>query len=111
LSVRPGSSLNVPVTVKQATKYALSAPARFPSREAARPRLGTTAVDGTKVKANSRLIVVAEVVNTSADAQQLPRVLEAVHEAKGQAPGQVFADAGYRSDAVFAHLPMALLSW
>jgi transposase len=58
----------------------------------------------TAVDEGSHLIVAAEVVNTSADAQQLPRVLEAVRQSTGDAPGQVLADAGYRSEAVFAQL-------
>lgn len=58
----------------------------------------------TAVDEGSHLIVAAEVVNTSADAQQLPQVLEAVRHCTGQAPQQVLADAGYRSEAVFAQL-------
>jgi IS5 family transposase len=58
-----------------------------------------TAVDET-----AHIIVAAEVVNTSADVQQLPMVLEAVKIHTGSAAGQVLADAGYRSEAVMAEL-------
>ena len=58
-----------------------------------------TAVDET-----AHIIVAAEVVNTSSDVQQLPMVLGAVKENTGAAPAQVLADAGYRSEAVMAHL-------
>jgi len=58
-----------------------------------------TAVDET-----AHIIVAAEVVNTSSDVQQLPMVLDAVKASTGQAPNQVLADAGYRSEAVMAHL-------
>ena len=58
-----------------------------------------TAVDET-----AHIIVAAEVVNTSSDVQQLPVVLSAVKANTGAAPGQVLADAGYRSEAVMAQL-------
>jgi transposase len=58
-----------------------------------------TAVDET-----AHIIVVAEVVNTSSDVQQLPMVLNAVKTNTGIAPAQVLADAGYRSEAVMAQL-------
>ena len=58
-----------------------------------------TAVDGT-----AHIIVAAEVVNTSSDAQQLPMVLNAVKANMSAAPDQVLADAGYRSEAVMAQL-------
>lgn len=58
-----------------------------------------TAVDET-----AHIIVAAEVVNTSADVQQLPMVLAAVTAHTGSAAGQVLADAGYRSEAVMAEL-------
>jgi IS5 family transposase len=58
-----------------------------------------TAVDET-----AHIIVVAQVVNTSSDVQQLPMVLDAVKaNTKGQA-AQVLADTGYRSEAVMAEL-------
>ena len=49
-------------------------------------------------------IVAAQVVNTSSDVQQLPVVLSAVKANMDEAPGQVLADAGYRSKAVMAQL-------
>jgi IS5 family transposase len=58
-----------------------------------------TAVDET-----AHIIVVAEVVNTSSDVQQLPMVLSAVKAHTGEQAGQVLADAGYRSEAVMAEL-------
>lgn len=58
-----------------------------------------TAVDET-----AHIIVAAEVVNTSADVQQLPMVLAALKAHTGSAAGQVLADAGYRSEAVMAEL-------
>jgi transposase len=58
-----------------------------------------TAVDET-----AHIIVAAEVVNTSADVQQLPMVLDAVKAHMGQQAAQVLADAGYRSEAVMAEL-------
>ena len=58
-----------------------------------------TAVDET-----AHIIVAAQVVNTSSDVQQLPMVLSAVKANTGAAPGQVLADAGYRSEAVMAQL-------
>ena len=58
-----------------------------------------TAVDET-----AHIIVAAEVVNTSSDVQQLPMVLNAARANAAVAPGQVLADAGYRSEAVMADL-------
>lgn len=58
-----------------------------------------TAVDET-----AHIIVAAEVVNTSTDVQQLLMVLDAVQTHTGAQPGQVLADAGYRSEAVMAKL-------
>jgi transposase/IS5 family transposase len=58
-----------------------------------------TAVDET-----AHIIVAAEVVNTSSDAQQLPMVLAAVKAHTGKSADQVLADAGYRSEAVMAEL-------
>ena len=58
----------------------------------------------TAVDATAHIIVAAEVVNTSADVQQLPVVLAAVSAHTGSAAGQVLADAGYRSEAVMAEL-------
>ena len=61
-----------------------------------------TAVDET-----AHIIVVAEVVNTSSDVQQLPLVLAAVKTHTGKQAEQVLADAGYRSEAVMAELAKA----
>ena len=58
-----------------------------------------TAVDET-----AHIILAAEVVNTSSDVHQLPMVLDALKANTGQAPSQVLADAGYRSEAVMAQL-------
>jgi transposase len=58
-----------------------------------------TAVDET-----AHIIVAAELVNTSSDVQQLPRVLDAVKDNLDACPAQVLADAGYRSEAVMAQL-------
>ena len=60
---------------------------------------GQTAVDEA-----AHIIVVAEVVNTSSDVQQLPMVLSAVKANTGSSAAQVLADAGYRSEAVMAEL-------
>jgi transposase/IS5 family transposase len=61
-----------------------------------------TAVDET-----AHIIVAAEVVNTSSDVQQLPRVLAAVKEHTGSSAKQVLADAGYRSESVMAELAIS----
>ncbi|MDO8720578.1 MAG: IS1182 family transposase [Polaromonas sp.] len=58
-----------------------------------------SAVDET-----AHIIVAAEVVNTSAEVQQLPMVLAALKAHTGSAASQVLADAGYRSEAVMAEL-------
>lgn len=60
------------------------------AREMGLVKLGTIAVDGTKV--------------TSTDVQQLPMVLDAVQTHTGAQPAQVLADAAYRSEAVMAKL-------
>jgi hypothetical protein len=60
---------------------------------------GQTAVDE-----QARIIIAAELVNTSADVQQMPAVLQAIHSALSQDPAQVLADAGYRSEQVMAQL-------
>jgi hypothetical protein len=51
-----------------------------------------------------RVIVTAEVVNTSSDVHQLPMVLDAVRSHTGAQASQVLADAGYRSEAVMGLL-------
>jgi transposase len=60
---------------------------------------GQTAVDDT-----AHIIVAAELVNCAADVGELPKMLQAVHENLGAYPAQTLADAGYRSEAVFAEL-------
>lgn len=62
-----------------------------------------TAVDET-----AHIIVAAEVVNTSSDVHQLPKVLDALKAHTGQQAKQVLADAGYRSEAVMAELSKTL---
>ena len=62
----------------------------------------------TAVDEKARIIVAAEVVNTSSDVQQLPMVLAAVKAATESNPQQVLADAGYRSEAVMAELAVSL---
>lgn len=52
----------------------------------------------------AHIIVAAELTNQAADNAQLPRMLRAVRQTLGQNPQQVLADAGYRSEAVFAEL-------
>ncbi|NJM43393.1 MAG: transposase, partial [Brachymonas sp.] len=60
---------------------------------------GQTAVDE-----QARIIIAAELVNTSADVQQMPAVLQVIHKTMSQDPQQVLADAGYRSEQVMAQL-------
>ena len=60
----------------------------------------------TAVDEAAHIIVVAEVVNTSSDVQQLPMVLNVIKDHLGASPVQVLADAGYRSEAVMAELAM-----
>jgi transposase len=60
---------------------------------------GQTAVDDT-----AHIIVAAELVNCAADVGELPKMLQAVHDNLGAYPVQTLADAGYRSEAVFAQL-------
>ena len=58
----------------------------------------------TAVDQSAHIIVAAEVVNTSSDAQQLPMVLAAVKTHTQSDAAQVLADAGYRSEEVMAKL-------
>lgn len=60
---------------------------------------GQLAVDET-----CHIIVAAELVNNASDAGELPRMLQAVQNNLGEAPAQVLADTGYRSEAVFEQL-------
>ena len=58
-----------------------------------------TAVDET-----AHIIVAAELTNCGSDAGELPELLRAVRANLAQAPQQVLADTGYRSEEVFAKL-------
>lgn len=58
-----------------------------------------TAVDET-----AHIIVAAELTNCGSDAGELPGLLQAVRANLAQAPKQVLADTGYRSEAVFEKL-------
>lgn len=51
------------------------------------------------VDAESRLIVAAEVTQSAADAEQLLPMVEKIFEVTREAPVEVLADAGYRSEA------------
>ena len=84
------------------------------AREMGLVKLGTIAVDGTKVKANASrhkamsyermLKAEPELTNVSADNGELPTMLAAVKANLGADASCVLADAGYRSEAVFEHL-------
>jgi transposase len=58
-----------------------------------------TAVDET-----AHIIVAAELINNASDARELPTMVAAVKDALGAYPDRTLADAGYRSEAVFAAL-------
>jgi transposase len=58
----------------------------------------------TAVDEAAHIIVAAELTNCGSDAGELPGLLEAVRRNLGQAPAQVLADTGYRSEAVFEQL-------
>ena len=58
-----------------------------------------TAVDET-----AQIVVAAELSNNAADSDRLPVLLAAVKANLGEHAGQVLADAGFRSEAVFAQL-------
>lgn len=60
---------------------------------------GQTAVD-----AHAQIIVAAELSNCAADSAQLPSMLAAVDANLDAVPDLAIADAGYRAEAVFAHL-------
>lgn len=57
------------------------------------------AVDDT-----AHIIVAAELTNNGSDSTRLGPMLEAVRQTAGEYPGQVLADAGFRSEAVFESL-------
>ena len=58
----------------------------------------------TAIDEKAHIIVAAELTNSASDAAELPKLLDAVKRNLGQAPAQVLADTGYRSEAVFAQL-------
>ena len=58
-----------------------------------------TAVDDT-----AHIIVAAELTNSASDVRELPTMVEVVKDTLGAYPDQTLADAGYRSEAVFAAL-------
>jgi transposase len=58
-----------------------------------------TAVDDT-----AHIIVAAELINNASDVRELPTMVEVVKDTLGAYPEQTLADAGYRSEAVFAAL-------
>lgn len=58
----------------------------------------------TAVDEHAHILVAAELTNSGSDAAELPRLLLAVKNNTGQAPAQVLADTGYRSEAVFEQL-------
>ena len=60
---------------------------------------GQTAVDAT-----AHISVAAELINNASDVRELTTMLESVKEALGTYPQQTLADAGHRSEAVFAAL-------
>lgn len=58
-----------------------------------------TAVDDT-----AHIIVAAELINNASDVRELPTMVQVVKDTLGAYPEQTLADAGYRSEAVFAQL-------
>jgi transposase len=58
----------------------------------------------TAVDEKAHIIVAAELTNCGSDAGELPVMLSAVQANLGQLPGQVLADTGYKSEAVFEAL-------
>lgn len=58
----------------------------------------------TAVDEASHIIVAAELTNCGSDAGEMPGMLRAVRDNLGQAPQQVLADTGYRSEHVFEKL-------
>ncbi len=53
---------------------------------------------------SAHIIVAAELTNSGADSTRLAPLLEAVKQTAGEYPGQVLADAGFRSEAMFEAL-------
>lgn len=60
---------------------------------------GQTAVDDM-----AHIIVAAELTNSASDVRELPTMVEVIKDTLGAYPDQTLADAGYRSEAVFATL-------
>jgi hypothetical protein len=58
----------------------------------------------TAVDATAHIIVAAELINNASDVHELPTMVERVKDTLGAYPEQTLADAGYRSEAVFAAL-------
>ena len=58
----------------------------------------------TAVDEAAHIIVAAELTNCGSDAGELPALLQAVRANLAQAPQQVLADTGYRSEQVFEKL-------
>lgn len=58
----------------------------------------------TAVDEQAQIIVAAELTNHAPDNDRLPVLLEAVKTNLGQAPAQVLADAGFRSEEIFEQL-------
>lgn len=56
------------------------------------------------VDEQAQIIVAAELTNHAPDNDRLPVLLEAVKSNLGQAPAQVLADAGFRSEDIFEQL-------
>ena len=52
----------------------------------------------------AHIIVAAEPINSASDVRELPTMVAAVKDTLGAYPEQTLADAGYRSEAVFAAL-------
>jgi len=58
----------------------------------------------TAVDDKAHIIVAAELINSASDVRELPTMVQAVKDTLGAYPEQTLADAGYRSEAVFAAL-------
>jgi hypothetical protein len=56
------------------------------------------------VEDTAHIIVAAELINNASDVRELPTMVQAVKDTLGTCPDQTLADAGYRSEAVFAAL-------
>jgi transposase len=58
----------------------------------------------TAVDEAAHIVVAAELTNVASDAAELPKMLASIKSNLAQAPRQVLADTGYRSEAVFEQL-------